>query len=730
MPVSEDRCVIDTTAAVAFASRFGAPNIMAFAGGRCLHPTLPTSEAAAAFLADNAERDLYFCPADLRDAFAGKPTKADCLGSSWAWVDIDPPKDMTDPAALDSWRSAALAEIDATDVPPAQLVTFSGRGLWLFWRLPRRLPADEVEAINYALASRFDGGDDCYNIDRVARLPFTVNSKTGQLATILRDEDGTTPVEALPHSSPPDAASGTVELGDMGEASPLPDEDAFRAAVNALPCPEAKRMDLLLSALNPAVANDFRDKPLDVRDRSAVMYSWAIKATMAGMAPGTIRDCLLSPAVPAISSHLLDPRKYAPSLRVRAATRQVARAHTWALANGWQPPGAAEAQERQEVQATGLISLVPVPADLPARPWLVENLLMDGQVTMLTGRGGDGKSLLALQLAVMVAARADFGWWQPRERRNVLVLNAEDNIDEQRRRLLGACDVMDVDPRLLEGRLFTMDRETLVLVHRDPADDMVKPSPLYGRLAELIAENNIGLVVIDPLVEAHINLDENSNADMKELVLMLRRLARQREIPLLIVHHSRKGATSGDQDGARGGSALVNACRVVVTVERMNEAEHTSISPPQPKERYIRITGAKANYAGRIGDRWLELVPIELPNGDETPGFRRVVFGEVGDGFDVRTWEHSDELLRLVRDGRGGGKFWSSKPTGPRAARLDAEISERFCLDAKQAKDVLARFRDAGLIALGEQRGDDRKLSEVWVLPGTELPEGTAEIPF
>jgi len=637
---------------------------------------------------------------------------------------------MTDPAALETWRSATLAEIDATDVPPAQLVTFSGRGLWLFWRLPRRLPADEVEAINYALASRFGGGDACHNIDRVARLPFTINSKTGQLATILRDEEGCTPVEALPRLAPPDAASEAVDLGDLGEPSPLADEDAFRAAVDALPCPEAKRMDLLLSALNPAVAHDFRDKPLDVRDRSAVMYSWAIKATMAGMEPGVIRDCLLSPAVPAISAHLLDPRKYAPSLRARAATRQVARAHAWALSTGWQPPGAAEAQERAEVQATGLISLAPVPADLPARPWLVENLLMDGQVTMLTGRGGDGKSLVALQLAVMVAARAEFGWWETRERRNVLVLNAEDNIDEQRRRLLGACDVMGVDPRLLEGRLFTMDRESLVLVHRDPSDEVVKPSPLYDRLAELIEQHSIGLVVIDPLVEAHINLDENSNADMKELVIMLRRLARARDIPLLIVHHSRKGATSGDQDGARGGSALVNACRVVVTVERMSADEHGTIRPPEDKERYIRVTGAKANYAGRIGDRWLELVPVELPNGDWTPGFQRVEFGEIGEGFDVHTWDHRDEFLQMVRDGRNSGKLWSSAATGKLDARLDAAVAARFGVDRGQAAKLVKRFADAGLIATAEQKGANGKVSEVWVVSGDELPPETGEIPF
>lgn len=721
--------VIDAARAVAFAARFGLPNIMAFENGRCLHPDLPTREAATAWLEGNAHRDIYFAPAALRDAFLGKPRKTDCLGSSYAWVDVDPPKGMRDPEALAAWQAETLAEVKATDLPPPQIIVSSGRGLWLYWRLPRVATPDEVEAINYALASRFGGGDACHNVDRIARLPHTLNTKTGQLATVLRDEDGTTPIEALPSQPPPDAAA-PAELGELGPASPPASEAAFRALVAAVPCPEDRRKELLLAALHPEAVNDFRGVLLDVNDRSAVMYSWAIKAIMAGMEPRAVRDCILSPAVPAISAHLLDPRKCPPSSRERAATRQVARARAFALSTGWEPPGAAEAREVAEVEATGLISLAPVPADLPARPWLVENLLMDGQVTMLTGRGGDGKSLLALQVAVMVATRAEFGWWQARQRRNVLILNAEDNIDEQRRRLLGVCEVMDVDPRLPEGRLFTMDRESLVLVHRDPEDGAVKPSPLYDRLAALIREHEIGLVVIDPLVEAHVGIDENSNADMKELVIMLRRLARLRAIPLLIVHHSRKGASGGDQDGARGGSALVNACRVVVTLDRMSDDEHKRIKAPLPKERYIRVTGAKANYAGRIGDRWLELVPVELATGDWSPGLRRVEFGQVDEGFDVHTWEHRDELLRMVAEGRGGGRHWSTTISGRKGARLDAAVADHLGLDAGQARDVLARFESAGLIARAEHRGDDRKPTEVWVLPNMELPEGTLEMPI
>ena len=62
---------IDVHAAVAFASRFGLPNVMSFCAGACQHPDLPTAEHAEAWLREHPDRDVYFAPALLRDAFVG-----------------------------------------------------------------------------------------------------------------------------------------------------------------------------------------------------------------------------------------------------------------------------------------------------------------------------------------------------------------------------------------------------------------------------------------------------------------------------------------------------------------------------------------------------------------------------------------------------------------------------------------------------------------------------------
>jgi len=362
----------------------------------------------------------------------------------------------------------------------------------------------------------------------------------------------------------------------------------------------------------------------------------------------------------------------------------------------------------------GLISLAPVPDDLPSRPWLIDRALMDGQVTMLTGRGGEGKSLLALQLAITVAMGKDFAWWKVKERRKVLLLNAEDNIDELQRRLLSASEVMGIEPEALTDNVFTLDSDNIILIHRDVEDQKIKPTQLYNKIIDHIRMHRIGLLVVDPLIETHAYLDENSNVDMKALIMMLRRLARSCGIPVLIVHHSRKGATVGDQDGARGGSSLVNACRIVLTLDRMDQTTFDKYHPPLEKEFYVRVAGAKANYAGRQAESWLQLESVLLNNGDSSPGFKQVVFDELSPAFNPFDWEHRDAFLTIVRNGRGDGKYWSPAQTGKKEARLDAKVAESFKLSAHMAKEVIRHFGEAKIIKTELQLDGHRKPIKIW----------------
>ena len=67
---------------------------------------------------------------------------------------------------------------------------------------------------------------------------------------------------------------------------------------------------------------------------------------------------------------------------------------------------------------------------IPARQWIVDDMIPYHVVTMLTGDGGLGKSTLALQLAVSSVAEKP---WLGRTVKsvNVLVVACEDDADEQ-----------------------------------------------------------------------------------------------------------------------------------------------------------------------------------------------------------------------------------------------------------------------------------------------------------
>lgn len=130
-------------------------------------------------------------------------------------MDIDPPKGMADAADLAEWQAQTLADIDAADLPPPHIVVGSGRVLWLLWHLSRRVAPAEAEAINYALAQAF-GADACHNIDRVARLPGTRNSKTGAVAAIVRDTSGIIDPDDLPHRESPGALPANAAPPSVG----------------------------------------------------------------------------------------------------------------------------------------------------------------------------------------------------------------------------------------------------------------------------------------------------------------------------------------------------------------------------------------------------------------------------------------------------------------------------------------------------------------------------------
>lgn len=399
-----------------------------------------------------------------------------------------------------------------------------------------------------------------------------------------------------------------------------------------------------------------------------------------------------------------------------------------------------------ELTPVSAMSLTPFdPAELPERKWLIRNMLLDGTVALLIARGGAGKSLLALIVAVMVAAGREWAHWKAERSERVLLLNAEDDRTEMRRRLTVVARALGVELSELNGRLDVIARGEVpdfALVHRVQERGAPRRTEFWKQLRMTMREGKYGLLIADPLIELQTGLDENSNADMKELAGALRVLANDGP-PVFAIHHAGKGAGGRGQDAARGGSSLVGAARTQLNLETMDPKEAQLLLAAHERHRFsrfVKLVGAKANYAGPSeGPQWLELVEDWVRNapggGDTAPYLRKwnpiVLKEELAD-------ETVDVVLREIYtcSDLGTGARYRHSNRGALQGRADAMAADKLGLTVKQAHSIIEQLVSEGRLVQrlhaagkkGEQKDrlflSDREAERIFQVSGLqEVPE-------
>lgn len=139
------------------------------------------------FIQKFRHQDVYFVLGIVKDGVNDQPKKQCMLGSNWLWLDLDPRPNEDEDKERDRILRKLTIELPP-GVPPPTMIIDSGRGYWALWLLVEPcMNTDLVEAHNRALANLFDAfGDDCWNCNRVGRLPGTINQKTGRTARVVQ----------------------------------------------------------------------------------------------------------------------------------------------------------------------------------------------------------------------------------------------------------------------------------------------------------------------------------------------------------------------------------------------------------------------------------------------------------------------------------------------------------------------------------------------------------------
>jgi Family of unknown function (DUF5906)/RepB DNA-primase from phage plasmid len=230
------------------------------------------------------------------------PTKAEMTAARALHVDAD----LKD---LGGDKDAALARLRALNPPPG-IITFSGGGYWPLWRLTKLYNGsadwrEKIERANAMLHQAAGANPACRNVNRLMRLPGTIN-----VLNEKKRKEGREPALAY------------VVEADWERTFELEDFD-----IGDLPAPNGRDGDV------PAPAGPLRELPPGVMkvvntgaadrwggDRSSAVFSVACCAVRAGWPDEAIAELLLNPNNK-ISVHVCEqsqPAKYAARQAARA----------------------------------------------------------------------------------------------------------------------------------------------------------------------------------------------------------------------------------------------------------------------------------------------------------------------------------------------------------------------------------------------------------------------------
>lgn len=337
-------------------------------------------------------------------------------------------------------------------------------------------------------------------------------------------------------------------------------------------------------------------------------------------------------------------------------------------------------------------------------------LIPCSNITLLSGDGSTGKSLLALQLAVAIAAEktwlgiaVDYG--------AVIYMSAEDDQMEIHNRLheIAAADDIDLaDAANLEIVYMVGQDATLAY---EGSDRKLKTTPLFDQLDAKLREIEPVLLVLDNLADVFSG-SENDRSLVKHFIGVLRGLAIKHDCAILLLGHpSLSGMSSGT--GMSGSTAWSNSVRSRLYLRRVVSSDNSEEDETQRILEVKKINyGPKGQpYSLRWRDgRFVRADPPKPFDDVRVADLERVQ--QVFATHDCRASEQSPDwggyVVAEILDldvGRGIG----------RAERTSEQNRARA-----KIKTVLATWLRSKAISIIKRRTEQREMKEFYSVAGTE----------
>jgi RecA-family ATPase len=359
-----------------------------------------------------------------------------------------------------------------------------------------------------------------------------------------------------------------------------------------------------------------------------------------------------------------------------------------------------ERRAREAKQPTAL-PYVDLTLGLVPRPWLIADRIPRRNVTLLSGEGGIGKSVLLMQL---LGATALGGCWLGTfpGQGSAIYLSAEEEENEIRHRMEDVARSLGSSRRRMEENglhVLSFAGRDSVLGQPD-RHGFIRPTPLFERIREDALRTKPKLIAFDAAADVFAG-DEVNRSQTRQFVTLLRGLAMDTDSTVILVAHpSLTGITSGS--GLSGSTAWHNSVRARLYLKQASKDDNS-----------LRALEVKKNNYGPVNEtillRWENGVYVAEGIGTSEEQAERVLER-------LAEEDKSDALfLTLLRRFTKQGRNVSDKagPTyAPTEFAKDPE-AKKAKVNSKALAEAMARLFAAEKITVINEGPPSRRRSRI-----------------